>query len=230
MLVAIGLTFLRPYKDSLVCGPLGCCISTRVGRRNIDADAEAPQKVEGDTSEDDNDEHVVSPSESIHTEDDSEIPEKNGLKVADGMPSPVAGSEDKYARIRPRDPDDPDMMNDADLLSNPSEDVSPDEDEGTNLETEDHADDDAVPEDTPTSTKEEVIVAEPTEHSRHPDFLDMCCGDPLELEKYLTGNTKKKDTTFARNRSESIRSSLRKIALVTEASSHSKKDKFDELL
>lgn len=47
-----------------------------------------------------------------------------------------------------------------------------------------------------------------TEHSRHPDFLDMCCGDPLELEHYMTG--KEKETK--RRRSRSRRSSSRRMA------------------
>ena len=50
----------------------------------------------------------------------------------------------------------------------------------------------AVLEDAP-ETSEAVVVASDTNHSRSPDFLDMCCGDPLELERHIAATSTKEE-------------------------------------
>lgn len=74
----------------------------------------------------------------------------------------------------------------------------------------------------PTEKKAAAIVREQQTgsiHNRSPDFLDMCCGDPFELEKYLAKPTSLKPgqlggPAMTRQSSASWRAASRKIALI----------------
>lgn len=180
------------------------------------------------------------------------------LLVAPGDPtSPTAGTEDKYARDGGGNNGggDLELATDSDLVSNNSKDADDgpawdNANDGTNANQEEKATN-GMPATTTTRDGEPStgnaagkddgnVDSGATVHSGSPDFLDtMCCGDPLELEKYMSGkicvskngssNKNKKTKKDGRKqdaytkRSEPLRASLRKIALVTEASNREKR-------
>jgi hypothetical protein len=63
-----------------------------------------------------------------------------------------------------------------------------------------------------------VIEADDASSGRRPDFLDMCCGDPLELEKYMSGGkaVKKEESQLYRVRHVSLQEASQKVALLND--------------
>lgn len=242
MLIAIAFFAMSPYKDARLCGL--CCISTRGGGamryhpEEHGDDESHDEKGQGDTSLEDEDAKYDketapdAPGESFTGEDyDHDLSQtmSDGPEAAGGSGD---GSADRYSQ---EEVVDVLMANDSDLVSNPDEaalsrvgsnaeslPADPDYDQQQQQEEEE-----AAPPQT-SEAAEVVELPEATEHSRHPDFLDMCCGDPLELEKYMglassktnaaAGETPStKEEKFARNRSASLRSSLRKISVLHQS-------------
>jgi hypothetical protein len=202
LLVAICFIFLNPYRDAAFCG--GCFISTRAARatggKNVhggdaraegdSTDGEDPERgPDTDTEEGFTNATFMDKADpSLHAAENREVTESLHLREIDSIDNDAEqdAEDDVDAAVLGRNREtsaNEDQTEDMD--GTPRQLQPPALSMQTTANEEDVTNDEGVP-----GTED----AAPTCHTRHPDFLDMCCGDPLELEKHMSpSNVEKKE-------------------------------------
>lgn len=206
LILAICYISMIPYRDAAFC--CGCFISTRavaaVAEDVNDAKAEEPDADATETDDQDRGQSIAD--------------EEQGL--------PVGGSVGEVDPPMERSLLDDEVAAKETLANSDVDRYAPPSaaEEPNSTATEEQADkteDAPKQQDPPASTEEGVGVIESEQgDNKRPDFLDMCCGDPLELEKYMSGGkgVEKEESQLYRIREVSMREASQKIALLKESS------------
>lgn len=237
-----------PYKDVKSC--MGCCVSTRVPRQRKTraTNHSTSGKVEGDTTSEDDGERQKQHGGEKDVHDDDEDDNENLLDIhntrgqdANQLVEDEEITVDQYSRLQKESEQQQQKQleefptNEADVVAE----ILSTDNQSESGKGADKAQESAVVDiESPSPEQEqqqqdnvqEIVQTDTveSEQTRSPDFLDMCCGDPLELEKYLG---RKNDTTTKKALSSSteaagaanetvipsLQSSLSKMAIEDES-------------
>lgn len=211
--MAICFIAMNPYRDGAFC--CGCFISTRaVGSFEADdvdnIDAEKPE--DGDPTEVDDD----------HDRGQSIVDEEKGEFIDAPMEQAFSDELDEEQNMIGQDRDRyAEAPGDFTEVKSSFEIATNEEGERPVDQKDAEKDLKEPPESVEPETHNEavaVIEADDASSSRRPDFLDMCCGDPLELEKYMSGGKamKKEESQLYRVRNVSLQEASQKVALLNE--------------
>ena len=214
LFMAICFIAMNPYRDGAFC--CGCFISTRRGAavesEDVDNIVAVKPAEDGDPTEIDDDqdrgysiadeekgEFINPPMEQAFGD---ELDENQNMIVQDcdrytEAPGDFTAATRSSSEMVTKEEERPIDQKDTEAVpQGPQESVEP------------RTPDEAVA----------VVDADDASSSRRPDFLDMCCGDPLELEKYMSGGkaVKREESQLYRVRHVSLQEASQKVALLNE--------------